>query len=181
MQARNNIQPYQVTDIHYIAKSIHSPIQIFKSGVRITSMATDIWKQAPKHADCFYKHLWKNGWLSGAQWIAAWYCDRMPSVQQCVEGFMEWVSMAEQLHPSHTSASAMQSVGCSGVKHAATGLWAVETRSLEWGIMLLHGAVWWTSLGLVVAWRTVLVWLYCAECKVWWVRVRVNLNPIEYL
>ena len=35
---------------------------------------------------------------------------------------MEWVSMAEQLHPSHTSAIAMQSVRCSGVKHAATGL-----------------------------------------------------------
>ena len=27
---------------------------------------------------------------------------------------MEWVSMAEQLHPSHISASAMQSAGCSG-------------------------------------------------------------------
>jgi len=35
---------------------------------------------------------------------------------------MEWVSMAEQLHPSHTSPSVMQSVGCSGVKHTATGL-----------------------------------------------------------
>ncbi|CAI9583606.1 unnamed protein product [Staurois parvus] len=42
--------------------------------------------------------------------------------QQSVESFMEWVSMAEQLHPSLTSPSAMQSVGCSGVKHAATGL-----------------------------------------------------------
>ena len=42
--------------------------------------------------------------------------------QQCVESFMEWVSMAEQLHPSHTSPGAMQSVGCSGVNHAATGL-----------------------------------------------------------
>ncbi|CAI9618630.1 unnamed protein product [Staurois parvus] len=38
------------------------------------------------------------------------------------KSFMEWVFMAEQLHPSFTSASAMQSVGCSGVKHAATGL-----------------------------------------------------------
>ncbi|CAI9558849.1 unnamed protein product, partial [Staurois parvus] len=42
--------------------------------------------------------------------------------QQCVESFMEWVSMAEELHPSLTSPSAMQSVGCSGVKHATTGL-----------------------------------------------------------
>ncbi|CAI9611248.1 unnamed protein product [Staurois parvus] len=31
------------------------------------------------------------------------------------------VSMAEQLHPSLTSPSALQSVGCSGIKHAATG------------------------------------------------------------
>ncbi|CAI9543729.1 unnamed protein product, partial [Staurois parvus] len=29
------------------------------------------------------------------------------------KSFMEWVSMAEQLHPSLTSPSAMQSVGCS--------------------------------------------------------------------
>ncbi|CAI9557774.1 unnamed protein product [Staurois parvus] len=35
---------------------------------------------------------------------------------------MEWISKAEQLHPSLTSPSAMQSIGCSGVKHAATGL-----------------------------------------------------------
>ncbi len=36
--------------------------------------------------------------------------------------FMEWVSMAEQLHASLTSA--MQSVGYSGVKHIATGIWS---------------------------------------------------------
>ncbi|CAI9577979.1 unnamed protein product [Staurois parvus] len=32
--------------------------------------------------------------------------------QQCTESFMEWVSMGKQLHPSLTSPSAMQSVGC---------------------------------------------------------------------
>ncbi|CAI9575809.1 unnamed protein product, partial [Staurois parvus] len=42
--------------------------------------------------------------------------------QQCVESFVEWVSMAEQLHPSLTSPSAMQSVSCSGLKHTTTGL-----------------------------------------------------------
>ena len=41
--------------------------------------------------------------------------------EQCVESFMEWASMAEPLHPSHTSASAIRSIGCSGVKHATTG------------------------------------------------------------
>ena len=42
--------------------------------------------------------------------------------EQCVESFIEWVSMAQQPHPSHTSASAMQTIRCSGVTHAATGL-----------------------------------------------------------
>ncbi|CAI9620324.1 unnamed protein product, partial [Staurois parvus] len=36
--------------------------------------------------------------------------------------FMDWVSMAKKLHPSLTSPSAIQSVGCSAVKHAASGL-----------------------------------------------------------
>ncbi|CAI9542102.1 unnamed protein product [Staurois parvus] len=49
-------------------------------------------------------------------------CGLQISTKQCVESFMEWVSMAEQLHLSLTSPSAMQSVGCSCVKHAATGL-----------------------------------------------------------
>ncbi|CAI9547889.1 unnamed protein product [Staurois parvus] len=35
---------------------------------------------------------------------------------------MEWVSMSEQLHPSLTTPSAMQSVRYNGVKHTATGL-----------------------------------------------------------
>ncbi|CAI9581400.1 unnamed protein product [Staurois parvus] len=38
------------------------------------------------------------------------------------KSFMQWKSMAEQRHPSLTSPSAMQSTGCSGVKHATTGL-----------------------------------------------------------
>ncbi|CAI9562169.1 unnamed protein product [Staurois parvus] len=41
---------------------------------------------------------------------------------QCIESLMKWVSMAEQLHPSLTSASAMQSIECNGVKHATIGL-----------------------------------------------------------
>ena len=49
-------------------------------------------------------------------------CGLQISSRTVLENFMEWVSMAELLHPSHTSPSAMQSAGCSGVKHAATGL-----------------------------------------------------------
>ncbi|CAI9536031.1 unnamed protein product, partial [Staurois parvus] len=40
--------------------------------------------------------------------------------QQCVESVIKLVSMVEQLHPSLTSPRALQNVGCSGVKHAAT-------------------------------------------------------------
>ncbi|CAI9620999.1 unnamed protein product, partial [Staurois parvus] len=38
------------------------------------------------------------------------------------KSFIEWVFMAQQLHPSLTSPSALLSIGCSGVKNAATGL-----------------------------------------------------------
>ena len=49
--------------------------------------------------------------------------------EQRVESFMEWVSMAEQLHPSHTSPNAMQSIECSGVKPLDSR--AAETCSLK--------------------------------------------------
>ena len=39
-----------------------------------------------------------------------------------VEGFMEWVSMAEQLHLIFTSSSEMQSNRCCGVKQATAAL-----------------------------------------------------------
>ena len=57
--------------------------------------------------------------MDHSQWIPAWYSDRTVLV-----------SMTEQLHPSHTSASVMQRVGGSGVKHATTGhiLWSDESR-----------------------------------------------------
>lgn len=41
-----------------------------------------------------------------------------------IERFIQWFSMAHQLHPGFTSPSALQSVGCSGVKHT-TGLWTI--------------------------------------------------------
>jgi len=58
---------------------------------------------------------------------------------------MEWVSMVRQLYPSFTTPSAMQSTGCSCVKHAITGLYRIgdvfsgETNHtslsspMEWG------------------------------------------------
>ena len=43
----------------------------------------------------------------------------------------EWVSMVQQLHPRHTSLSAMQSVECGGVKQPPLDSRAVKERSLE--------------------------------------------------
>ena len=87
----------------------------------------------------------------------------------CGGSFMEWVSMADQLHASLTSTSPMPSVGCSGVKHTDTvDCGAVETCSVEWRITLPCLAVRWASLGLVDAGRTLPAWLHCANCEVWW-------------
>ncbi len=63
--------------------------------------------------------------------------------------------MAEQLH-----ASTMPSVGWSGVKHAATGLWS--SGNLICGVMN-HTSLF-GSLGLVDAKRTLLALLNCANC-----------------
>ena len=112
----------------YIVRNILSPIRIIE--IRCSShFHGHRCIKAPRHADCFYKHLWKNGSLSGAQWIPAWFCDRMPPVQQSpvvklssLLNIPQSTIMAEQLQPSRTSASALQSVRCSDVKHAATGL-----------------------------------------------------------
>ncbi|CAI9569855.1 unnamed protein product [Staurois parvus] len=49
-------------------------------------------------------------------------CDLQISTTTVCRELHGMVSMAEQLHPSLTSPSAMQSVGCHGVKNAATGL-----------------------------------------------------------
>ncbi|CAI9550070.1 unnamed protein product, partial [Staurois parvus] len=58
-------------------------------------------------ADSIAKHLQTSCGLRLAQ-------------QQCADNFMEWVSMAKQLHPNLTSPSAMQSIGYSDVKHTTT-------------------------------------------------------------
>ena len=62
-------------EVHYIVKSIHSPIQIIE--IRSSNHF-----HGHRFIKAYYKHLWKNGSLSGAQWIPVWYCDRMPPVQQ---------------------------------------------------------------------------------------------------
>lgn len=42
--------------------------------------------------------------------------------EQCANSFIEWVSLVEQRLTSHKSPSAIQSIGCSGVKHTTTRL-----------------------------------------------------------
>ena len=46
-----------------------------------------------------------------SQWLQTSKLHVAFRLAQSVESFMKWVSMAEQLHPRQTSASAMQSVG----------------------------------------------------------------------
>ncbi|KAL7865252.1 hypothetical protein SRHO_G00104990 [Serrasalmus rhombeus] len=65
-----------------------------------------------------------------------WPSDQL---KNSVESFMEWVSMAEQLHPSLTSPSAMQSMECSGVKRRhwtleqwRRVLWSDQSRFSVW-------------------------------------------------
>ncbi|CAI9612905.1 unnamed protein product [Staurois parvus] len=49
-------------------------------------------------------------------------CGLQISTTTVRKSFLEWVSIAEQLHLSLTSSSAMQSLRCSGEKHAASRL-----------------------------------------------------------
>ncbi|KAL7873868.1 hypothetical protein AOLI_G00129390 [Acnodon oligacanthus] len=65
-----------------------------------------------------------------------WPSDQL---KNSVESFMEWVSMAEQLRPSLTSPSAVQSVECSGVKRRhwtleqwRRVLWSDQSRFSVW-------------------------------------------------
>uniref|UniRef100_A0AAR2KMN8 PH domain-containing protein n=1 Tax=Pygocentrus nattereri TaxID=42514 RepID=A0AAR2KMN8_PYGNA len=64
------------------------------------------------------------------------------SVRSAPTPFMEWVSMAEQLHPSLTSPSAMQSVKCSDVKRRH---WTLEQwRRVLWSDQS-HVSIWQSS------------------------------------
>ncbi|CAI9543924.1 unnamed protein product [Staurois parvus] len=71
-----------------------------------------------KHAVCRSRQLSAESIAKNLQTSMAFRLAQ----QQCVENFMERVCMVEQQHPSLTSPSAMQSVRCSGVKYATTGL-----------------------------------------------------------
>ena len=71
---------------------------------------------------------------------------------------MKGVSMAEPSHTSVRSPCAKPSVGLSGVKLAAIGLWSSGNVF----------SVQRTKLGLADARRTLPVPIYSANCKVWW-------------
>ncbi|CAI9584799.1 unnamed protein product [Staurois parvus] len=74
-----------------------------------------------ERGQCMLKHTVRRSYQLSAESIAK---DLQTLCGLQVSGrtmCMEWVSMAEQWHPSLSSPSAMQSVGCSDVKHTATG------------------------------------------------------------
>lgn len=65
--------------------------------------------------------------------------------------------MAEQVHPSLTLLSTMQTVAYSCISMPLLDSSAVESYSLEGKIPLLRLVIQWTSQGLAVAKRTVLI------------------------
>lgn len=100
-------------------------------------MATGVYDEAPRLADSFYKHSWKNESLSGAQWIPVWYCDRVPPVQSCSFLAPKYSTVYCQLYyqsvvykPS-PSAVASDAVVWSTLPLDAR---AVGTHSLKWWI-----------------------------------------------
>jgi len=77
----------------------------------------------------------------------------------------------ELLHPSLTSPNILQSVRCSGVNKAHRH-WTGQWTHVLWNDQS-HFSVWQSDgwgLGLVVSRRTVLAWMHCGRCKVWWRR-----------
>ncbi len=74
----------------------------------------------------------------------------------------------EQLHASLTSPSTMPCAGWSCVKHAITGLWSSGKVFCGETNHAWLFSVWWVSLGLKDARRTLPTWLHCANCKLWW-------------
>jgi len=71
-------------------------------------------------------------------------------------GFHGWATASKSYITKCNAKCRMQ--GCKACCH-----WSLE----QWR-QILNLAIWWTSLGLAVARRTVLVWLHSAKCKVWW-------------
>ncbi|CAI9552192.1 unnamed protein product [Staurois parvus] len=125
---------------HLCNKSIHEMSLLLNIPWSIVSAVITKWKQLgttviqtrsgrphkmTEMGQCMLKHTVHRSSQLSAEYIAK---DLQTScglqISTTTKSFMKWVSMAEQLHPSLTSPSAMQSVGCNGLKHATTGLWS---------------------------------------------------------
>lgn len=89
------------------------------------------------------------------------------SREQSIGSFVEWISMAEQLHPSLTSPSTMQSVKCNGIKHATTGLQSNGnvlpgvTKNVSPSAKLMD------KFGCLERGTCLVCTWHCAKCKVW--------------
>ena len=66
-----------------------------------------------------FRQLWNNYW-------GDLKLETTSAQDLFIGSFMKWVSMAEQVHTSLRSPCTMPSVGWSGVKLAAIGLWSSE-------------------------------------------------------
>lgn len=89
---------------------------------------------------------------SGVSWCGDTACAELPSISHSEQCFMEWLSIAQQLHPQ-CYVSWLDSR-------------AVEMFSAVPITRLLSGQQ--MSLGLTVAKRRLAVWLHCAKCEVCW-------------
>ena len=81
--------------------------------------------------------------------------------------FMKWVSMAEQLHTSLRSPCALPSIGLSGLKLAAIGLWS--SGNVFSGVInhASHLAVRQTNQGLADARKILPSPMHSTSCEVW--------------
>ncbi len=114
-------------------------------------------------------------------------------IKNCAVGASWNISMAEQLHASLTSPSAIPNVGWSGVKHAATGLWSSgniccwETNHASLFGSLMGEAVTWPCLfqhdcSPVHTERFIKTWLDEFDVEeLDWLTLSPDLNHIEHL
>ncbi|CAI9544394.1 unnamed protein product [Staurois parvus] len=95
---------------------------IITKWMQLGATATQLRSGRPRKMTEWGQRMLKRTVLRSRQLPAESIAEVLQTSCGLQKSFMEWVSTAEQLHPSLTSPSAMQSIGCSGVKHTATEL-----------------------------------------------------------
>lgn len=111
-----------------------------------------------RHVHCVYKHLWKNGLLSGAQQIQTYSCDRMPPKMLIHEGSSQLnvprptvsgiiTSLIKWFHHIRKYLITWEQQKC----NHRMGTVCAEVHSVQNGVMNLTSV--WQSDGQVWGWR----------------------------